>query len=119
MRKIYVSHKYQGKKQNKEAISHICRNLVKMGVMPISPVHAFGFLNDNVTEERARAMEFCDSLVEVVDEIWFFGEWWKSEGCILEMIKAAKGKQTIRVVNGWNEDRPIFRMGDEPEWWKS
>ena len=119
MKKIFVSHPYGGKCQNMRAITHICQHLVCFGIMPISPVLAFSFMNDHVEEERSKALEWCDSLIEVVDEVWFFGEWWNSEGCQLEMIKAAKGKQTIRIIEGWSNNTPVFRGGDEPDWWQS
>lgn len=118
MKHIFVSHPYQGKKQNKEAITHICRNLIKLGVMPISPVHAFSFLNDNAPEERSKALELCEELVSGCDCLFSCGEWEKSEGCILEHNVALMEMIAIYELIGWKDDMPIFKDGRKPKWMK-
>jgi len=86
--------------------------------MPISPVHAFSFLNDKVPEERNRVIDFCDKLVEIADEIWFFGDCSNSEGCQLEKEVAVRELVTIRVVKGWDANNyPIFEH-EAPKWLK-
>ena len=84
MKKILVCHPFQGKRQNMQAITHICQRLVHLGVMPISSVHALSFLHDNIKSERLKALEFCCELVETADELWLFGEWERSDGCLVE-----------------------------------
>lgn len=116
MKCIYLAHPYGGKKQNKEAITHICQRLVKLGVMPVSPVHAFDFLHDNLPSERHMALEFCEELVTMADELWLFGEWEKSDGCLMERNVALTEFIPIRVVEGWIGDLPIF--DDAPKWLK-
>lgn len=118
MKKIYVAHPYLGKKQNKEAITHICRALVKLGIMPISPVHAFGFLHDNIPEEREKALGFCCELVETADELWLFGDWERSDGCLIERNVALLELVPIYEVIGWEGDVPIFK-GDGPKWFNN
>lgn len=115
MKKIYVAHPFAGKRQNMQAITHICRNLVNLGVLPISPCHAFSFMNDKVTEDRKRALEFCEEMVELADEIWMFGEWKNSEGCILERNVALMEMIPIYEVVGWKDDMPVFE-GEGPKW---
>lgn len=117
MKKIYVCHPFQGKKSNKESITHICQYLAKRGVMPISPVHSFSYLNDNIPEERAKAMEFCLELLEVCDCIFFFGDYENSEGCRMEMDLAKQLFKPFYVVTGWFEGKPVFN-GNGPVWWK-
>jgi len=117
MKKIFISHPYVGKKSNIEAIKHICKTLVPFGVMPLSPVLAFSFMKDQVPEERGRALEFCEELVELADEVWFFGEWQKSEGCQLEFRTALVEMIPIYEVVGWKGDKPLFK-GEGPKWWK-
>jgi len=118
MKKIYVAHKYQGKKSNKEAITHICQYLAKRGFMPISPVHSFSYLNDNIPEERAKAMRFCDELIEVSDCVFFFGDYETSEGCRREMDLAKQLFKPFFIVTGWFEGKPIFKSGNKPKWWQ-
>jgi hypothetical protein len=115
MKKIYIAHPFQGKRSNLQAITHICQRLVKFGVMPISPVHSFGFLNENVSEEREKALTFCEELVSTADEVWFFGDWKHSVGCKREYDVAAQEFKQVRIVTGWKEDRPIF-WAEPPKW---
>jgi len=116
MKKIYVAHPFQGKRENMQAITHICQLLVKFGIMPISPVHAFAFLNDKVSEDREKALKFCEELVETCDAIFLFGEWQKSDGCIRERNVALLEMIPIYEVIGWGADNnPIFKH-DPPKW---
>lgn len=115
MKKIFVSHPYQGKKQNKAAIQHTCRALVKLGVIPISPVHAFGYLDDNVKTERLKALDFCCELVEISDELWLFGDWEHSHGCNKEHNVALMELIPVYEVIGWFRGVPVFK-GDGPMW---
>ncbi len=118
MKKIYVAHPFGGKRSNFQAITHICQRFMNFGVIPISPVHAFSFTNDHVPEERNRAMEFCDELIEVADCIFFFGEWETSEGCRREMDLAKQLFKPFYIVEGWKDGYPVFKNGNKPIWWK-
>lgn len=117
MKKIYIAHPYGGKKQNKEAITHICRALVKLGIMPISSIHAFSFLHDNILEEREKALTFCEELVEGCDALFLCGEWQKSSGCLRELSVALMELIPIYVIEGWDGDMPLFK-DDAPKWMK-
>jgi hypothetical protein len=118
MRKIYICHPFQGKKSNMQAITHICQRLAHFEVMPISPVHAFYYLNDKVPEEHDKAMGFCKELVEMVDELWLFGEWEKSEGCHIEYTVALMELIPVYEIVAWNGDMPIFARDRMPRWMK-
>lgn len=119
MHRIFISHPYRNNpKRNRECITAIFLTLINYNVMPISPIHMFSPLNDNEPTERELGLRFCEEMIPLCDEIWFFDEWWESEGCWREMEVARKGKSTIRVVEGWNDTRPVFWPGDEPEWWE-
>ena len=115
MKKVYVAHPFQGKRENMQAITHICQLLVKFGIMPISPVHAFSFMNDKVPEDREKALKFCEELIDAADEVWFFGDWKNSVGCMREWDVVSKEFRTVRVVTGWRDGLPIFH-GDPPKW---
>ena len=116
MKIAYIAHPYQGKRSNMQAITHICRRLAKMGVVPISPVHSFSFLHDNIPEERSKAMEFCENLVETCDCLFLCGDWEKSEGCTLERNVALAEMIPIFEIIGWDGDKPLFKK--VPEWMK-
>ena len=87
--RIYIIHPFQGKEENRKKIDQICRAVANMGFLPVSPVHAFGFLRDEVPEERALALKLCQELIKGCDQAWVFGDWQKSEGCKIE-IQAAE-----------------------------
>ena len=115
MKRVFISHPFLGKRQNLEAIKHICKSLVPYGVMPVSPVLAFSFMNDKVPEERSKALEWCEDMVEWCDCLFLFGEWEKSEGCCRERDTALKLFRSIYVVDGWLDGKMIIR-GEWPKW---
>ena len=90
MKRVYIIHPFQGKEENRKKIDEICRVVAKMGFLPVSPVHAFGFLKDEVPEERELALKLCQELIKVCDQAWLFGDWKKSEGCKIEIQAAEK-----------------------------
>ena len=77
---IYISHPYGGKEENKLKIEAIVRKLVKEnpGVTYISPVHAFGYLYNDVDYETG--LEYCLNLLDVSDRMLVFGDWKYSRG---------------------------------------
>ena len=89
MKRVYIIHPFQGKEENRKKIDQICRAVANMGFLPISPVHAFGFLKDEVPEERELALKLCQELIKGCDQAWVFEGWQKSEGCKIE-IQAAE-----------------------------
>lgn len=109
MKKIYVAHPFRGKKENFDTISNICNRLTNMGYMPISPVHAFRFLDDQKEHERKTALKCCRELLPMCDEVWFFGDWENSVGCRMEFRVAQEHLVPVRIVTGWKEGKPIFR----------
>ena len=109
MKKIYVVHPFQAKKENYQAISNICNRLVAMGYMPLSPVHAFQFMDDRNPNERETALGFCRELIKFADEVWVFGNWEFSEGCRMEVTEASCQLKLIKIVTGWREGYPVFK----------
>jgi hypothetical protein len=82
MKKVYVAHPLRGDVEgNIKKVTEICQSLTN--VIPLSPLHAFGFLDP--TGDQFHAMQCCLSLLSTADELWVHGEWWKSEGCQAEM----------------------------------
>lgn len=90
MKRVYIIHPFQGKEENRKKIDKICRAVANMGFLPVSPVHAFGFLKDEVPEERKLALKLCQELVKGCDQAWCFGSWEESEGCRIEVRTAKK-----------------------------
>lgn len=89
---IYVAAPYGGDENNKKKIEHTIRALV--GVYPqycfISPIHAFGFLYNDV--DYNEGMQYCLTLLDMCDEIWIFGD---SKGTRIEREYAKRYKIPI------------------------
>ena len=90
MKWVYIVYPFQEKEENRKKIDQICRAVARMGYLPVSPVHTFSFLNDDILEERHRALNLRQELIKICDQVWLFGDWRKSEGCRLE-VRAAQG----------------------------
>lgn len=73
---------------NRQRVNDICKQITieTPDVIIISPIHAFSFFQ--VTGSQDKVIECCKKLIMRCDEIWFFGEWWKSNGCKKELIHA-------------------------------
>lgn len=104
MTPVYIIHPYKGKSNdytlNLNIIKRLSRALVKKyNIVPVNPVLNFAFLND--TTDRDLALELCLKLLETVveanSEVWVFGKWWESEGCIHEVKRAIELGARIRV----------------------
>jgi len=100
---IYISHPYGGKEENKLKIEAIVRKLVKEnpGVTYISPVHAFGYLYNDVDYETG--LEYCLNLLDVSDRMLVFGDWKYSRGCTAEVLFAEMHMIPYEIVEGFNE----------------
>ena len=117
LKRIFVSHPFRGNEaENYREITTICRRLMKIGIMPISPIHAFSFMREYAPGERETALKFGKVLMEeVAREHWLFGAWRQSDGCQEELDWARELVIPVRIVTGWDGDYPIF-AGDWPDW---
>ena len=88
MKKIYIAHPLRGadREKNVEEVTKICKKVVELfpDVLPVSPIHAFSFLDNCGAEGEKKALELCLETLKNCDEAWFFGEWEGSEGCSVE-----------------------------------
>ncbi len=89
MKRVYICHPLRGAnwRENVEKAARYCRQYVGLGVLPISPLHAFGFLDPN-TYDAKHGMALCLSLLETCDEVWVHGAWENSKGCQEEIMHA-------------------------------
>ena len=90
MKKVYVAHPLRGEIEgNRIKASEICKQLSQSGeVIPFSPLHAFGYLEP--TGDQTSAMQHCFALLEAADELWVYGQYQTSEGCMLEIEYAKR-----------------------------
>jgi hypothetical protein len=87
MKRVYISHPFSGDIEgNRKKVEMICRELNRRGeVLPVSPVHLFSHMDDDSKREEVLAV--CLDLVEMVDELWVFGD---SAGCREEVEMAER-----------------------------
>lgn len=94
MKKIFISHPFADDPiENKKKADEICKSLIKQGVLPISPLHLFGYMEND--EHRENILEFCYTLISNCDELWSYGN---SNGCLLEKEYAKKLNKPVVVV---------------------
>lgn len=88
MKKVYIAHPLRGadREKNIAEVTKICRKISELfpEVLPVSPIHAFSFLDDCGEEGEKKALELCLELLKRCDEVWLFGDWERSYGCELE-----------------------------------
>lgn len=82
---IYISHPYQGKKENLDDIEAIVLNLLKEypQYLFLSPVHTFGFEYETLDYQKGLAE--CLWLLQKCDEAWIYGDYSSSNGCQAEI----------------------------------
>lgn len=95
---IYISHPYQGNEHNKSEIQKIITDLVKKfpGYLFLSPVHAFGFLYNEIPYSTGLA--HCIWLLDKADEMWVFGDYQNSIGCKVEIRYCEKNNIPLKII---------------------
>lgn len=105
LKKVYVCHPFRGGRpyteekaaKNMAAVSRICRLIAERDrCVPFSPIHAFSFYHALDAEATERVMRMCMELLETCDEMWVFGDWRNSEGCLKEIEHASKARIPIK-----------------------
>ncbi len=81
---IYICHQFGGEQKNVLQVERLIKGLIKYHPTYcfLSPLHATGFLYKELTYDKG--MEYCLTLLDMCDEMWVFGEFSQSKGCLLE-----------------------------------
>ena len=97
---VYICHEFGGKQENADKVATLVRELSNLypTICFISPIHAFGFLYESTDYDRG--MSYCLTLLDMCDEMWVFGEFSNSKGCLIEKEYCRKYKIPI-VEKGW------------------
>ena len=95
MKRVFISHPYKDDpKGNKKRADTICRELAKKGdILPISPLHLFSFMEDDL--QREGILRVCFRLIDICDEVWVYGD---SEGCRREANYAKSVGKPVKMV---------------------
>ena len=101
MKSIYVAHPLRGDVQrNKNAVTDICQNIkaIYPDMLILSPIHAFSF--EDVNGPQDWVLGQCLRLIEKADELWLFGDWRNSSGCVMESVYARRiGKRVVDMTD--------------------
>lgn len=112
MKKVYIAHPLRGanREKNVEEVTKICKKITELfpNVLPISPIHAFSFLDNTGFNGEEKAMELCIEMLKNCDEAWFFGDWQNSVGCRAEYDAAH-----VRRIYGPQDCEQILTFPDE------
>jgi hypothetical protein len=97
---VYICHEFGSKQENADKVATLVRELSNLypTICFISPIHAFGFLYESTDYDRG--MSYCLTLLDMCDEMWVFGEFSNSTGCLIEKEYCRKYKIPI-VEKGW------------------
>lgn len=92
MKRVYVAHPLRGNRpddlmsitDNQNCVRKICLEIAKneRDVVILSPIHAFSFFP--VQGDQKRPLAMCRELLAMADEVRFYGDWERSEGCRME-----------------------------------
>ena len=84
VRRVYVAHPLRGDvAANTRRVTELCRRYMRdPEILPLSPIHAFGFCDPQGPQEVP--FRLCRQLLSVCDELWLHGDWRSSEGCRME-----------------------------------
>ena len=110
MKKVYIAHPLLGDMDRKnpnlrvlygniESVEDICCRIVKEhpDILPLSPISAFSFLD---AFDRTGSMGLCYKLLSLADELWVFGDWMGSEGCLMEIRWAREMGIPVELCGG-------------------
>ena len=95
-KRVYVAHPLRGDVEgNIKKATAVCKHLAKKGnILPLSPLHTFGYLDP--AGDQWNAMQLCFSLIDCAEEVWVFDKYWTSEGCMAEIAYAGcRGKRVV------------------------
>ena len=93
MKRVFISHPFTSDPEgNRVRVDIICHDLAKQGILPISPLHLFSFMEND--DNREEILQVCFGLIDICDEVWIYGD---SEGCEKEREYAiSRGKKVIK-----------------------
>lgn len=116
---VYVAHPYGGLEENKKKVEEIVKELLKLHpfdtdeeVHYISPIHAFGYLYEEVDYEKGLRM--CLDVLDKADALLLCGDYVSSKGCIAELTYAQVKNKPIYVLENYLDlsDHEYYSVGD-------
>ena len=100
-KKVYFAHPFEGNEVNLKKVERVIKNYVKENpeVIPVSPLHAFGYLYNEV--DYTTGLGWCLALLKTCDVLVLSGEWRGSMGCTVErQIAEWNGIEVVEYKGG-------------------
>ena len=99
VKRVFISHPFSSDPEgNRVRVDIICHDLVKQGILPISPLHLFSSMEND--DNREEILQVCFRLIDICDEVWIYGD---SEGCEKERDYAlSRGKKVLNKCGDQN-----------------
>lgn len=93
MKRIYVAHPLRGcglheEELNRQKVTRICTllSIEQPDLLLFSPIHNYSYIPAFV--DQTQVLSYCRKWLEVCDELWVYGDWRSSEGCVMEVMMA-------------------------------
>jgi len=70
MKRVYICHPFSDDPVfNRQRVNEICKNIIRneKDVLPISPIHLFGFIDEETAPLREEIMKVCYELIDDLD----------------------------------------------------
>lgn len=96
---VYISHPYGGRNNNEKIVADLINSLIEKfpDYLFVSPVHAFSFAYHTV--EYQQGLNMCLWLLEQCDEVWVFGDYQYSVGCMAEIAYCQNHRIYYQIIN--------------------
>lgn len=82
---VYVCHPYQGKAENAEKAEEVMKKLTERypNYLFLSGINSFGYVYFDTDYQRG--LDMCLWLLDKCDEMWVYGDYRNSKGCMKEI----------------------------------
>ena len=95
---IYLSHPFKGEKSNLDKLGKIAKQLREQypEYVFIAPLHAFG--DHYHSMPYYQGLQECIELLARCDEMWVFGDYKNSTGCLYEIEFCKRNRISYKIV---------------------
>lgn len=96
---VYISHPYGNDEKNQLLVGELIKNLVEEypDYLFVSPIHSFSFLYSCTTYQKG--LDMCLWLLHQCDEVWVFGDYQNSVGCMAEIAYCKNHSIPYRIMS--------------------
>lgn len=101
MKAVYIAHPLRGRgardeEMNRASVTRICAEISAMcpNVLVFSPLHNYSYISGR--DDQFWVLHQCRHWLMKCDELWVYGDWESSDGCVMEVDMAqALGKKIV------------------------